>query len=357
MRPVLWKVPVLVGSALAAQAPMAEDPLSLPEEAIAFARRITGSQNGTKPKLQAFLSAVFRPVEEGGLGMVYDNTRTRTAAEVWKERKANCLSLTAFYVASCQGIHIDAQYAEALNTNRWRREGSLIRMERHLVALVQLPPLEDVVADFLPQLRRRVGLYRVSILSRRQVTALFFSNRAVEELDRSNPDQAMVMAQRALATDNTLSVGWNILGVVQRHMGEDVKAEESFRKALACDGRDSFAIGNMEGLMRAQGRLEDAQRFRELGQEVRKKDPYFNAFLAEEALERGESEESVRLVNRAIKLFQYEPEFHLLRARAHITLGRVKEALRDLEAAHRWASPAEQARYAGKLNALRNTQE
>ena len=66
---------------------------------------------------------------DGGLGMVYDNTYTRTVAEVWRDRKANCLSLTAFYIAACDSIGIKANYDEALNTNRWRRVGSVIRFD------------------------------------------------------------------------------------------------------------------------------------------------------------------------------------------------------------------------------------
>lgn len=348
----LLVVPVLCGGLLQA----VEDPLAVPEEVKSFARKATGLHMGSKAKLQALLDATFRPVEQGGLGMAYDNSYTRTAAEVWRDRKANCLSLTAFYVAACQAIEIKAHFAEALNTNRWRRVGTVVRLERHLVALVQLGT-EELVADFLPQLRRRTGFYRVAVVEPTRVKALFFANRAVEEMDGGEVQAALATANTAIATDPALSIGWNIHGVVLRALGDDEKAEASFRKSLACDGRDSSSIGNMESLMRAQGRMEEAMRFRVLGQEVRKRDPYFNAFLADEALNEGKPEEALRHIRKAIKLLAYESEFYLTQARIHIALGKTKEAVEDLQLAQKWAVPGERERFDSKLEALKKADQ
>lgn len=334
----------------------APDPLASNADIQQFARRATGVQITNKGKLQALLAAIFRPEADGGLGMVYDNTYTRTVEEVWRDRKANCLSLTAFYIAACDSIGIRAQYAEALNTNRWRRVGAVVRYERHLVALVPLPPVEDVVADFLPQLRRRMGVYHVSPLPSDRVRALFFANRAVELLDEGDPEAAMVQANTAVKTDATMSVGWNILGVVLKSGGQREEAERAFRRALLCDGRDSSAIGNMEALLREQGRHEEATRFRALGETVRKKDPFFHGFLAEEAMERGDYAEAQRRIKMALKLLPRESEFFLTQARLNILLGKPEAAVKDLEEAQRWAVPAERERYDGKLAAIRQQQ-
>jgi len=329
------------------------DPLAAPPELPAFARRATITQSPTKAKLQHLLDAIFRPETEGGLGMVYDNSHTRTVSEVWRDRKANCLSLTAFYIAACESVGIRAQYAEALNTNRWRRVGSVIRFERHLVALVPIPPVEDVVADFLPQLRKRVGVYRVQIQPRERVKALFFANRAVELMEEGVSDEALAKAEASVRIDPAMSVGWNILGVVQKSRGELETAEKAFRRALVGDSRDSSAIGNMETLLREQGRLEEAFRFRALGEIVRKKDPYFHAFLAEEALAANDYPEAEKRIRTALKLQPHEPEFFLTLARLHILQGKTEAAVKDLEEAQHWAIPEERERYDGKLAAIR----
>lgn len=333
------------------------DPLAVPPELPIFARRATVTQTSTKAKLQHLLSAIFRPDSEGGLGMVYDNSYTRTVSEVWRDRKANCLSLTSFYIAACDSIGIRAHYAEALNTNRWRRVGSVIRFERHLVALVPIPPVEDVVADFLPQLRKRVGVYRVQLQSKERVKALFFANRAVELMDEGISDEAIAKAEASVRIDPGMSVGWNILGVVRKSRGELETAEKAFRRALGCDPKDSSAIGNMEALLREQGRLEEALHFRRLGELVRKKDPYFHAFLAEEALAASDYPEAEKRIRMALKLLPHEPEFFLTLARLHILQGKTEEAVKDLEGAQHWAIPEERERYDGKLAAIREQEK
>jgi len=334
-----------------------EDPLSAPEEVRTFARRAAAPKNGTKPKLQAILDGIFRDADQGGLGITYDNTYTRSVAEVWRDRKANCLSLTAFFVASCDAVGLQSKFAEALNTNRWRRVGSIIRLERHLVGLIQLPPNEDLVADFLPQLRKKMGIYRVNILDPDRVRALFYANRAVELMEKEQLEESLLMAKLSVETDPQLGIGWNILGVVQKTQGQPREAEAMFLKALRCDPMDSAAIGNMEGLLREMGRLEEAQNYRVMSLRVRQKDPFFHAFLAEEALGEGNTEEAQKRIRNALKMLPREPEFHLLQARLHILEGKVDAAVKDLEQSQRWAVPEERERYDGKLAAIREQQK
>ncbi len=259
LRPIL----LLLGTALCGQ----PDPFALPVEAQSWARRAVLQHQGTKQKLQGILDAVFSaPAPAGlGLGMVYDNSRTRSVEEVWTERRANCLSLTAFFVAACRAAGIEAKYAEPTNTNRWHRVGNLVRLERHVVALVPSPPLDDVVADFLPQLRRRVGVYVVTIHSEARFKALFHSNRAVEMLDAGRQEEALAQANLSVAADASCAVGWNVRGVVHQAMDRDTEAEACFRKAMALDPKDGTPVGNLEQFMRGRGRQDEAQALRTLG--------------------------------------------------------------------------------------------
>lgn len=329
------------------------DPLAAPPEMQAFARRATLTVSGNRPKLQSLLSSIFRPVEEGGLGVVYDNARTRTVSEVWEERKANCLSLTAFFVAGCRSVGLEARYAEPLNTNHWRRVGNVVRYERHVVALSPIPPMEDVVADFLPHLRRRVGSYLVTPISESRFKALFYSNRAVELMDEGLTEEALESARLSVSVDPTAAVGWNIQGVVLRGLDRPAEAEAAFRKAIALDPKDGTPVGNMEMLTRSQGRFEEALRFRQMSVTLRKKDPYYHAFLADDAIAEGNWEEAQSEIRTAIKLQPYDPEFFVTQARILLQRGDVDGAGRSLEQARRWAMPAERERFDSKLAALK----
>jgi len=334
-----------------------DNPMALPKEVEPLIQRVTMHQLGTRAKVQAIMTLLMTPERDGGLGLQYDNAHTRTVAEVWKDRKANCWSLTTFFVACARVAGVEALYAEALNTNRWRRMGTTIRFERHLVGVIRITIIEDLVADFLPQVRRRAGTYLVALMNEDRIRALYHSNRAVELLDEGLITEAMAEADTAIRTDPNLSLGWNIQGVVHRASGNLEQAEAAYRKALQVDPKDSSALGNMEALVRQTGRTAEADQFREKAQEVRKKDPYFHAFLAEEALGENNLEEAGKRIKLAIKLLPYESEFYVLEARLRMAKGELDDAARSLEKARKWAAPGERDRFDSKLNKLKESQK
>lgn len=350
----LMVIPALVLplGAQAPAAPLREDPLAPPPELAAWVRQVTHQSPSIKGKVQSLLFAIFRPVEDNGLGMVYDNAHTRTVKEVWSDRKANCLGLTALMVAACRTLGLEPRFAEPTNVNHWKRAGNLIRLERHLVAFIPVPPLDDLVADFLPQLRRRQGVYLVDVLTEARVRALFFSNRAVELMGEGNLEWALEASKMAIRHDPTSAAAWNIQGVILRAHQDQAGAEKSYRRAHALDPKDGAPIGNLEMILKETDRWEEAAKFRALSMETRKRDPYFNAFLAEEAHDSGKVEEALEHIQAAIKLLPSDPELHLTEARFRLEQGRPDDARKALENARKWAQPAERERYDAKLSRL-----
>lgn len=330
-----------------------ENPFEAPPELQEFARQHTLRENGVNRKMAALLRAFFDSPEEGGLGIVYDNTYTRTPIEAWRDRKANCLTLTALYVAACKSLGMEVRYGESLRVSRWRRVGATVRYERHVVAVVPAGNIgQELVADFLPEPRKDSQL--IAPLEPKRVQALYYSNRAVELLAEDKAEEALHAARHSIEVDPGLGVGWNILGVVQRSAGRDAEAEASFRKALEADPKDGAPCGNLETLLRAQGRVAEAQAFRERGLEIRKRDPFFNAFLAEEALGANQWDEAERRIKVAIRLLPQEPEFYWIQARTALAQGRTKDAIKALEKARKWAMPEMQARLDSKLALIRS---
>ncbi len=307
---------------------------------------------GVHGKVSALVRGFFTPPEEGGLGITYDNSYTRTPIEAWRDRKANCLTLTSLYVAACKSIDLEARYGESLKISRWRRIGSTVRYERHIVAVVNTGTVgQEVVADFLPQVSH--GSQLVSLLEPKRVLALFYSNRAVELMGDSRLDDALRSARQSIEVDPALGVGWNILGVVQRKQGMEAEAEKSFLKALSADPKDGAPCGNLENLLRDAGRTAEAQTYRDRGMEIRKRDPFFNAFLAEEALTENQWDEAQKRIKAAIKILPQEPDFYLIQARISLAQGERKDAIKALEKARKWALPEMQARYDTKIALLK----
>ena len=349
----------LLGTALAAPAqPVVQpgDPFYLPPEAQAFAPKACASGATDQQRMQEILRAMFRARADGGMGLTYDNAHTRTVEEVWREGKANCLSMTAFYVMACRSVKLPSKYAQALNTNHWRKVGTLVRYERHVVALLSMPPISDLIADFVPDLRKRIGSYVVAILPENRFRALFYSNRATEALTDGDLEEARTQAQLSLEADPRSSVGLNILGVVLAASGDPVKAEATFRHAMELDPKDGAPLGNLEALLLEAGRTEEAARFRVLAEKVRRKDPFFHAYLAEEALGEGDLKEAEARVGVALRLLPGEADFHLLHARIKLAQGDLEAASRAISAARERSAPGDRERYDGKLAYINSLQ-
>lgn len=331
-----------------------EDPFDAPPELTTFARRQTLNLFDSSNKLDAIAKGFFAPVKEGGLGMVYDNSYTRTVQEGYRDRKANCFTLTAMYIACCRSVNMEAHYAESLRISHWRRVGNTIRYERHFVAVMGTGSFTNTrVADFLPEVSQ--GAHNLVMVSPQRAHAIFYSNRAIETLSANHPNEALVAAEKSVVIDPSHGSGWNILGVIQRDQGLEKQAEASFRHAIALDAKDGIPYGNLETLLLGQGRVQEAQACRTMAMELRKKDPYFNAFLAAEALEAKQWGEAETRVAAALKILPHEPEFFLLQAKVSLAQGQEKAAVKALEEAKKWAIPEDQPRWSAKLALLKGS--
>ena len=324
-----------------------EDILAIPPGFKDFVVKATLPYQGYTLKTRALVQAVFAKPEDGGLGLVYSNDKTRTVTQVWNDRRANCLSLTAFYVAACRAIQVDVKFADSAGINHWVRKGDFIFHERHVVAVLPVNVIESMVADFSAE--PRTGAHQLVFLSEPRFISLFHSNRAVELLRAGDPEGAWLEAQASVHGDPSSGIGWNIFGVVAQKRGEFDAAERAFRKALEVDPKDGSACGNLEELCRSQGRFSEAAEFHQLGLKVRDGDPYFHAFIAKNDLASGDINSALSHIKRALSLQRMEPDFYLILAQAELDRGERQAAEKAVEKAIHWSLPDQRKRMESKL--------
>jgi len=351
---VLAALAPVMGQAPAQPAPVEAispdaDILETPQDFRYFIVKAVGRYDTPISKARGLAMAFFTKREHGGLGLEYDNSRTRTVAEVWRDRKANCISLTATYVAACRLLGISISFAEAPSISLWVRQDGMIYNERHMVALIQAGTV-NLLADFggVPA----YGSLRVNPIPEVRFRSLFHSNQAVEQIEAGDFAKALEGAQDAIKDDGTCGAAWNVLGVTQQKMGDLASAEASFRKALEVERGNGAACGNLQALYLSQGKDEAAAFYRDLGLKVRDKDPYFHAFLAKEALTQGRSNDAVSEIRRAIRLQRMEPDFYLVLAQAELNRGERAPAEKAVEKAIHWSRPDQRQRMESKLALL-----
>lgn len=331
---------------------MEEDILAMPTEYREFVLKIGARYSSNMDKARELSRAFFTSTKQGGLGITYSDDRTRTVSEVWRDRKANCISLTAMYVTACKVMGINASFADAPSISLWVRRDGLVCNERHMVAAIKADVVNVLIADFggIP----RYGILRVQQIAPSRFKALFHSNLSVEAIRRGDLDTALSDAQASIADDPQSGVGWNVLGVVQLQTGDLVNAEASFRTALSVDPSNGAACGNLEDLFRRKGDEKQAMNYRDMGMKLRERDPYFHAFLAREALAGGRNDNAKDEIRRAIRLQGMEPDFYLVLAQVEMNQGERAAAAKAVEKAIHWSLPDQRKRMESKLDLIRS---
>jgi Tfp pilus assembly protein PilF len=310
-----------------------EDPFWLPPEMVSFAEKKVSAASDPNDKAEKLLQALTLPEDQGGLGITFSSDRTRTINEVWKDRKANCLSLTISYVMLAEKFKIRAAFAESADVMSWSRVGDFVLKSRHVVAVVMAKPNEEMVADFLPRTLPRFGNYFVNIISTRHGKSQYYSNCSVEALLVGDVDAGKALIEKALEIDPASSQAWNIKGVIEKYLKNTDAAFQAFRRAIRLNPKDAAAIGNLAGLYRAEGQFEEYTKLKAVENRLRKNDPYYFAFLSVEALEGNEAKTALKLINKAIKLQPKDPDFFIILCSAFELQNKIPEALKALEQA------------------------
>src|SRR5690606_983448 len=90
--------------------PGIDEVLEIPPDLRAMLQERVIARGGSREDRIELLAAMV--LEAGGLALEYDNDRTRTVAETWRDRRANCLSFTLVFVALARAAGLEARVQE-----------------------------------------------------------------------------------------------------------------------------------------------------------------------------------------------------------------------------------------------------
>jgi Tfp pilus assembly protein PilF len=307
-------------------------------------------------------TSLYQP---GGLQLDYDATTTRNAAEAFAARSGNCLSLAVMTAALARAIGLEVGFQSVRGDPLFRRDGTLTMRSGHVNLVLTEPTRESgwrsasngplrrqVVIDFLPQEAARA--LPADPVSEGQVLAMFMNNRAVEALLAGAPAEAYAWVREALRHDPA-SVGVvNTLGVVYQRAGHLAEAAAAYEQVLVLDDRQLAAMANLAQVRRAQGRDAEARAWDSRRAALEPHPPFHFLGLGQAALAAGELAQARAHFQRELRRQPDAHEAWLGLARVHLALGdsaQAEQALRRALGAS--ATVGEQARYAGKLEALK----
>jgi Flp pilus assembly protein TadD len=272
-----------------------------------------------------------------GLKLDYDASYTRNAAETFRDRAGNCMSLVIMTAAFAKELGMTVRYQNVLLDESWSRNGGLYLLSGHVNLLLayrapdQLygsDPERALVVDFLPD--PRADKRYTQPLEEEEIVMMYQNNRAAEALVEGKIDDAYWWARAATAGNPRSALAYNTLGVIYERHGDLPMAEKAYRAALTREPESIITLRNLEPVLVAMGRTDEAKA---IAQRVAKAEPippfhYFNQGIA--AYQHGAYGQARDLFAREVKRAPYYDEFHFWLAASLLKLGEVKQAREQL---------------------------
>ncbi len=322
-----------------------------------------GGTNSAPDPRRALVEALYRPldVEGAGLRLAYDASLTRNAAEAFEARAGNCLSLVMMTAALAQRLGLAVGYQRVYSDTSYSLAGTLTLASGHVNLVIGFRPsplmsgrstAEPLVVDFLTP--SETAHQRSVPIAEATVVAMYFNNRAAELLVAGDTAAAYWHAREALRHDPRFVGAANTLGVVHQRAGLADAAEAAFRHVLAAEPQSTAALGNLLGLLQAQGRKAEAEPVAARLAALEPVPPLHWLRLGREALAAGDAALALTLLKRELRRQPEQDDVHLALAEAHLRLGNLAQSQHHLaQAAAHTPRQADQQRYAAKLARLR----
>jgi Tfp pilus assembly protein PilF len=277
---------------------------------------------------------------KSGLKLDYDASYTRNAAETYRDRAGNCMSLVIMTAAFAKELGMRVQYQAVTLDESWSRNGGLYLLSGHvnLVLGFRIPnqpyatdPERALVVDFLPD--PSADKRYTQPLDEDEIIMMYKNNRAAEALVEGKIDDAYWWARAATEGNPRAALAYNTLGVIYSRHGDLTMAERAYRTALMREPESATALRNLEPVLMALGKTEEAKA---IAQRVAKIEPippfhYFNKGVT--AYQHGEFKEARDLFAREVKRAPYYDEFHFWLAASLLQLGELKQAREQLSLA------------------------
>lgn len=315
-------------SAAPSAIPTRDDLFRLDPELQSLARASDAAEWAPSRKLQYLIAVVFGP---DARRFAYSPGHSTTAAETWRLRRGDCLSLTVLTYSVARALGMPAQMQEIDVPVLYERRGDLDYVNQHVNVLFRRAQWKqteesqphDVVVDFEPDYASaRPG----RALDEDAIYARFLNNRAVELMARGDGALAHAYFRAAIAADPTFAASYGNVALLYRGAGLQREAKSFLQRSVALAREADVALHAMRELMAAEGRDGEVRRYESILQARRGRDPYHWISLGQQALLAGDWSRAIRALEQARAITDNFAEVHALLALAYERAGESAKA-------------------------------
>lgn len=276
-------------------------PFGVTPEMRSWARRETAWAHADLDELTALQRALFNVHE---FTFEYDEAHTLPPSEAFAERRGNCLTFTALFVALSRSLGLNTVLVSVKRAPRFTKGEDLVIVNRHVVAGY---PSAGRIFLFDFYRTPEEPYYGYQVVDDVTGTALFYANFGGAALQAGDLQAALSNLEMALRLSPSLGAAWVNLGVVLRRAGDRENAVRAYQRALKIEPDDPSAWTNLAYVYQLGGEEEKA-RLALLAAARGGSSPYSLIALAEAEVTRGRLGEARRYLDRARRRFQQVPE-------------------------------------------------
>jgi Flp pilus assembly protein TadD len=272
-----------------------------------------------------------------GLKLDYEASYTRNAAETFRDRAGNCMSLVIMTAAFAKELGLTVHYQNVMVDESWSREGNLYLLSSHVNLLLgyqapdRLPgsnPERALVVDFLPE--PGTDGHHTQTLDEEDIITMYQNNRAAEALVQGKIDDAYWWARAAVAGSPPASLAYNTLGVIYARHGNLALAERAYRAALEREPESLIALRNLEPVLTALGKTAEAAAIARRVASIEPIPPFYYFNQGVTAYKNKDYRKAKELFAREVKRAPYYDEFHFWLAATYLQLGETALAREQL---------------------------
>ncbi len=285
-------------------------------------------------RLHYLVSILFGPKAKD---FPYSGGHSTVAAETWRRKTGDCLSLTVLSYSLASALGMSVQMQEVRVPVVFDRRGNVEFLNRHVNVLIRgagevyliagSMRSGDMIIDFEPQVAsRREGM----ALSDDGILARFYNNVAAEYLAQGDLALAYAHFKAAVLADPGYSPSYSNLAQLYIRKSFLPSAERLLLHAIALDDDADIALRSLHQLLVSQGRESEAVKYTEILQARQEKDPYYWLGVGLDQLQRGNYRKAISALEHAQELTRGFQEVHRYLAIAYWRAGKPSQAKNQL---------------------------
>ncbi|MFQ3196920.1 MAG: tetratricopeptide (TPR) repeat protein [Paraglaciecola sp.] len=321
-----------------------------------YVRDTIGRIDDPIEKMEVLAHSIFNRLD---FNLLYQGDANTIASETFRNRAANCLSLSIMTYALAREAGFSVRFQDIDIPEFWTRRGGISLLNGHINLKIVPRSTNNAVyfttqgyqVDFDPQAIK--AHLPKKYISKQLVLAMFYNNKGADALLQHDFDSAYAYFTTALKLEPQFSSGWVNLGFLYRLKGLYTGAERVYSHALNMAPDNLTGWENLAYLYTYTGRADEADVILARVERKRQDNPFYHLDLGEREFDKGNWRIALDHFRRALALNNKHAEIFFSLAKTYYQLGEVERTQHYLKRAKRTAqSLNEKDKYQGKMDLL-----